>query len=367
MKREPSRAEITVNCDALRSNMRFLRGLLHHGTRFCAVLKANAYGHGAQPLARLLEECGADFFAVACLSEALALRRATDLPILILGYTPPARAAVLARNRLTQSVFSADYAMLLAAHAKADGVRLEAHLKIDTGMHRLGFLPEDEVGMTSALSHRSLMYTGVFSHFAVADEDPVRTAAQYRTFADTLALLSARGFSFGIRHIANSAALLTSTAMQADMVRVGLALYGISPLPAPVPALRPALTLTARVVNVRRIGAGEAVGYGGAFVASRPTYIATLPLGYADGIPRNAALEGWCAMLEERRLRFVGRVSMDQCTVASEEPIREGETLLLLGGTGEISVKETARRTGRIPYELLTSLGARIPRVYINR
>lgn len=367
MNTQPSRAEIAVDCAAVRHNLRFLRGLLHRETKFCAVLKANAYGHGAHTLARIAEEEGADFLAAACLSEALALRRASRLPILILGYTPPACAAVLARKRLTQCVFSAEYAASLAAHARAEGVRVEAHLKIDTGMHRLGLLPEDGEGMSDALSHSSLRFTGVFSHFLAADEDPVRTAAQYRTFADALAALAARGFSFGIRHIANSAALLTSPAMQADMVRVGLALYGISPLPVPVSALRPALALRARAVNVHRIGRGETVGYGGTFVAERPTYIATLPLGYADGIPRTAALEGWRAARGENCIPFVGRVSMDQCTVASEEPIREGEILTLLGGTGEVSVEKTARRAGRIPYELLTSLGSRIPRIYLNR
>ena len=356
-----------MDCAALRANMRFLRDKLHKTTKFCAVLKANAYGHGAPRLARLAAEEGADFLAAATVGEALALRREVSLPILILGYTPPACAAVLARAGITQIVFSLAYAKELAAHAKAEGVRVQVHLKIDTGMHRLGFCAEDVAGMCEAASHPSLRFTGAFSHFAEADDNPTRTAAQYRRFADALAALGARGISFPLRHIANSAALLTAPATQADMVRVGLALYGISPLPGPVPALRPALKLVARVVQVRRIGAGEAVGYGGTFVAKKPTYIATLPVGYADGIPRAAASLGRCAALGEKTFPLVGRVSMDQCTVSlGDEPLSEGEFLTLLGGTGVTSVERIAKSEGRIPYELLTSLGARLPRIYLN-
>lgn len=367
MYREQDRAGIEVDCAALRENLRFLRGKLHKTTKFCAVLKANAYGHGAPRLARLAAEEGVDFLAAATLGEALALRREVSAPILILGYTPPECASVLARAGITQTVFSPAYANELAAHARAEGVRVEAHLKIDTGMHRLGFTHEDIAGMCQAVSHPSLNFTGVFSHFAAADESADRTAAQYRRFADALVALGARGVSFPLRHIANSAALLAAPATQADMVRVGLALYGISPLPTPVSALRPVLKLVARIVQVRRIGAGEAVGYGGTFVAKKPAYIATLPVGYADGLLREAASLGRCAAWGDKVFPLVGRVSMDQCTVLlGEEPIAEGEFLTLLGGAGVTSVQQTAKTEGRIPYELLTSLGARLPRVYRN-
>lgn len=367
MKNPSARARIEVDTAALRHNFRFLRTRLHGGTKFCCVLKADGYGHGASPLARLFAEEGADFFALASAEEALSLRKEVATPLLVLGYTPPEYAPVLAANRIVQTVFSESYARALSACAVAASVRVAVHIKVDTGMHRLGFSHTDGAAILRVCRLPGLIPTGIFSHFATADCADGRDffALQYRRFCRTVAELAEAGCVLPLRHMANSAAILAHPATQADMVRAGLALYGISPLATPVPALRPALRLFARAVQIRKIKAGEAVGYGADFVAKRPMRIATLPLGYADGIPRAAAEYGLGGETAEGFFPIVGRVCMDMCMLdVTGSRLREGEELLLLGGRGETSVARVAEKCGRIPYEILTSLGKRTPRIY---
>jgi alanine racemase len=346
------------------------------------VVKADAYGHGAEVLAEEYEKLGADWFAVSNLEEAAQLRKAgAKLPILILGYTPACMASELARLGIAQAVLCAEYGEELSAEAVKAGVTVRVHVKLDTGMSRIGFLyqdPERDASSIDAVARvcalPGLCAEGIFTHFAVADEGDAGeefTRKQFGNFNGAVGLLRERGVDFQIRHCANSAAVFEYPEMQLDMVRPGNVLYGLKPS-GDVRSemdLVPAMSLKSVVSLVKTVEPETGVSYGRTFVTSGRTTLATVPVGYADGYPR--ILSGRAdALVRGRRARIVGRVCMDQLMldVTGIEGVREGDTVTLFGRDGEerITTDELAGIAGTINYELVCGISKRVPRVYLR-
>ncbi|MGE5199481.1 MAG: alanine racemase [Rhodospirillaceae bacterium] len=336
------------------------------------VVKANAYGHGAAEAGRALLGAGARMLACADLEEAAALRRAgLPGPILVFGALGLGDLDAVFEHGLTPTIASPTSARRLQAAAEARGVRLRYHLEIDTGMNRLGFRHDNLARtMPELLACGNLELEGVYTHFATADVPGDELFARQRRRFDeanlALAGLGARGY---LRHAANSAALLAEPSTWFDLVRPGLLLYGVAPpqLASRI-AVKPVMSLRSRVAAVKGVRPGEIIGYGGRFTAERPTTMAVVPAGYADGIDWRLAGRGW-ALVRGRRAPIVGSVCMDMITLdvtgIGAEP---GDEVALTGrqGADEITVEEVAGWAGTIPYELLCRVGARVERVYTN-
>lgn len=369
-----------VSLDAVDHNYREIKSRLRPETKVCCVVKADAYGHGAERLAKEYEALGADWFAVSNLEEARQLRRAgASLPILILGYTPPQQAGELAGLDISQAVVGGDYADALSAEARKAGTRVKIHVSLDTGMSRIGFLyqkPERDAGSIDeagrACSLPGLEPEGIFTHFAVADEGEngeAYTRAQFENFLGGIELLKKRGVEFPIRHCANSAAIFDYPETQLDMVRPGVILYGLMPsgsLKRPAP-LVPAMELKSVAALVKTVPPQTSVSYGRKFVSGRETVLATVPVGYADGYPR--ALYRTADMLVRgRRAKIVGRVCMDQLMldVTDIPGAAAGDEVTVFGRDGRefLPVDELADQLGTINYELVCGVSKRVPRVY---
>ena len=359
----PSRAVARIDTAALIHNYRTLSDYAAKKTakapRIIAVVKANAYGHGISIATKAFLRAGCDFFGVATLDEALRVRKlAPSADILVLGYTPPHLVGALARWGITQTVFSADYASGLAKAAMAFGVTVPVHIKIDCGMHRLGFAPEGENDILSAATKKGLRPTGIYTHFPVADSD---TAATKRSLAAFLACKSriAQSLAPLFAHAAASAALLTLPESVLDGVRPGLALYGIPPVPTALP-LQPALALFSHIVQIHNLPIHTPVGYGGDFITKAPARIGTVPLGYGDGIPRR--FSGQTVRVFHQNKLFsapvIGRICMDQMMLdLTATPATVGDAVQIFE-----DIPKTAKALDTIPYEVLTALGPRIKR-----
>lgn len=376
-KQRKAKLEACISLEHLVHNYNTLRARTDR--RICCVIKADAYGHGAWQCARTLAAAGADFFAVSSIAEAEEVRlaladRKENIGILILGHTLPADADLLIRYNISQTVFSAEYAAALRdaiREYKLDGIlpqdaTLNIHIKIDTGMNRLGFSADDLEGM-EALSHiRDFHTEGIFTHFALADTpDSPMTEQQFALFSDCVTALEARGLHFDIRHACNSAAITNFPQMQLDMVRFGIALYGLMPsketLMLPV---KPVMQLKTVISHIHTVPKGKSVGYGAAYVPDRDIRIATLPIGYADGFIR-AYAEGGAVVIRGREAPLCGRICMDQCMVDITDipAARIGDEVILFG-EGAQSADDIAARAGTIGYEVLCLIGKRVPRVY---
>ena len=366
-----------VDLDAIRHNYNTIRATLPADSKLCCVVKANAYGHGASKLAPLYEQMGADWFAVSNIEEALQLRRfGVTRPVLILGYTPAACAEILARENFSQCVYSAEYGRQLSAAAVAADVTVKMHIKLDTGMGRLGFrVPgegEDSVGGAIATCCLpGLEPEGVFTHFATADEGKGGDqffAMQGMRFKAALEELEAAGIQFEIRHCANSAALSDHREVRIDMVRAGIVLYGLQPsadLRQPM-YLRPAMSLKSVVSHVKTVPAGATVSYGRTFTADRPMRIATVPIGYADGFWRQNSPAGVQLTLRGRRATILGRVCMDQLMldVTHIDGVQIGDEVTVFGTEPALTAEEVAAANGTIGYEVICAIGERVPRIY---
>lgn len=364
----PTQAEIDRT--ALWGNVQALRARLRPGTRLMAVVKADAYGHGLLDVARALEQYGADALAVAFGAEAAELRdQHVRTPILVLGGPYREWASFYQHYEVTATVFDAEAARRLNAEAVS---AIPVHLKVDTGMGRLGVPYEDLPAFLDAWrGWPKLILDGVFSHFSSADEtDDAWSEVQLKRFDQAVAAVRAHGHSPRFVHIANSAGALRYPQSHYDMVRVGLALYGVAPpvdLLDPI-ALRPVMRVWSEVALVKDLAPGAPSGYGATFVAQRPTRIIVVPIGYADGF-RRAAVPGAAVVVRGRRVPVVGRVSMDMVVAdATDHPeaadLRRGEPVEIFGQTGAESVRaeEHARWAGTIPYEILTGVGRRVNR-----
>ncbi len=349
------------------------------GKKVMCVIKADAYGHGALRCGQFLEKHGADAFAVGALSEALDLRNAgIRLPLLILGYTPPQYAALLAQNDITQSVLNEEHAIELNAAAKAAGVRVKVHIKLDTGMSRVGLLAQGEKSalLAAQAAERicalpSLCVKGMFTHFSVADtpeEDPY-TAWQLENFEIALDYLTQRGLRPETCHAGNSACILDHPETHFDMVRAGIMLYGLYPdsLPREDGPLRPVMTLKSRVALVRSFPAGASVSYGRAFTTDKPLSTAIIEAGYADGHPRRLSNRGFDTV-NGRAYPQIGRICMDMHMIdvsGHEDEVHPGDEVILWGGTG-MSAEAVSQIVGTISYELICLVTARATRVYLN-
>lgn len=364
---------VEVDLDALAANVRELVRVAG-GSQVMAVVKADAYGHGAVPVARTAVEAGARWLAVACLEEGLKLRQGgLKVPILVLGYLPPEEARAAVEADISCCVFGDETARALAQAAVRCGRRARVHVKVDTGMGRLGVRPEDAVGFVRWLKGiPALEVEGIFTHLATADEEDLSFArAQLDAFAAVLAALEREQVHVPYRHAANSAALLRLPAARYNLVRPGLAMYGVYPAPGleTVARLRPVLAWKTRVAQVKVMRPGETVGYGRTWRAAGNEVLITLPVGYADGYRR--VLSGRAEVLVRgRRARVAGRVSMDQLTAAlpAGAEVSPGEEVVLLGRQGEeeISAVDLARAADTIPYEVLAGIGRRVARVYLR-
>lgn len=375
MKQTQTRTWTEIDLSNLEHNYRALRAMLPQGCRFLGVVKADAYGHGAVPVARRLETLGAEYLAVACLDEALELRQAgITTPILILGYTPVERANSLLDNGITQTVYDVDMARALSDAAAAAGKTLKIHVKADTGMSRLGWLcgEEDQSAAVEAIAQvcalPGLEAEGIYTHFANADGDEDYTMLQFTRFLDLLEALKDKGITFAIRHCAASAAALKFPCTHLDMVRPGIALYGHYPDPSceglDGPGLRPVMTLKTRVASVKTVPAGTPVSYGCTHVLDRETRLAALTIGYADGLPRLCSdkLE---VLIGGQRAPVVGRICMDMCMAdVTGLDVAPGDEVEVFGE--HLPIEDVAALAGTIQYELLCAVSPRVHRAYLD-
>lgn len=367
----PGRAWIETDMDALENNVRFLRSLVPEGCRLMPAVKANAYGHGADIVARSLNRMGVDAFCVACADEGVRLRKAgVSGEILILGYTHPSQLPLLTRYRLTQTVADFPYAELL----QKSGLPLHVHLAVDTGMHRLGIRCEDYEQIAAVYEMNRLSVDGIFTHLSACDShDPASrafTEGQLQAFYQVTDALKSQGFSCRGLHLLSSCGILNYPQEEEDYVRPGIALYGVlSAEEAPAP-LKPVLSLKTRVASVRTLYAGESAGYGIGFTAAQDMRIAALSIGYADGLPRNLSEHGGMVLLNGCAAPVIGRICMDQTLVdVSGVPrIRQGDTAVIIGSSGalEITALQVAEQCGTITNELLSRLGSRLDRIPVR-
>lgn len=371
----PVWAEVRLN--SIAHNIKEIRRITNRKAGIMAVVKADAYGHGDCEAARVLLANGADCLAVARVSEGVRLRNSGfAAPILILGYTPPRQFRELLRYELSQTVYDLDTAFLLNEEAGRAGVRAKVHIKVDTGMGRLGVHYKGpgapgEIEAIARLQH--LDAEGLCSHFATADSaDKTYAREQFENFVDIAEELKRRGLEFPFKHCANSAAIIDMPETHLDLVRPGIVLYGLYPseeIHRERISLRPVMVFKTSVAQVKKVPSGFKISYGATYTTPEPTIIATITVGYADGYSRLLSSKGE-VLIHGHRARVVGRVCMDQCMVdvGHIPDVSAGDEVVLFGpqGQDEISVEEVARWWGTINYEVVCQVGTRVPRLYIE-
>lgn len=349
-------------------------------TKVMGIVKANAYGHGAVAVAKALEKAGVDFFGVATVEEAVELREAgLQEPILILGYTPPASFSLLHAWNLTQSFLSADYAEKLSDWAVAHGCTIHGHVKVDTGMNRTGVLFQDHVQHPEELLEiyglPGLSVDGIFSHFPVSDELEEESASftrrQIEWFKKALQTIEEAGYNPGLRHIQNSYGILNYGNLGFEYARPGLLFLGITQNDeTPIlssPSFKPVLSWRTRVSLVKEIPAGATVSYGRHFTAKEPRKIASLCVGYADGLPRACSGKNLEVLVRGQRAPIVGNICMDQCMidVTGIDGVKEGDIVTLVGQDGDdmVTIDNISRKAGTINNETVTRITSRVPRL----
>ncbi len=369
-------AWVEVDLDAISHNVGQLKRLIGDDVAIAAVIKANAYGHGAERVAGALLEHGASMLAVATLDEAVRLRRSgIRAPVLVLYGVPVWEAEKVVENDLEVAVFDEDLPRTLAAGARKHGRKIGVHINVDTGMGWYGLSFEEPRIVKLAKELQQLPYLdlkGLFSHFANSDGDPSYTRMQLERFVEVVRKIEAEGITIPFKHICNSAAILKCPEARFNMVRPGLMLYGLN-APSGEPdgnrlELRPALQFKTRIIQVRSLARGEAVGYGSTYVVSRQTSIAILPVGYFDGVPRPLA-RGGTVLVRGRRARVLGTICMNLliADVTDIPEVEKGDEVVLLGRQGDeyISAEEIARTVGTISYEIVTRIAGHVPRVFL--
>jgi alanine racemase len=365
-----------VDLDALTGNIRGFQQAVGKNAEVMAVVKANAYGHGVLQVAQTALAAGVTRLAIAIVEEGVSLRKAGILvPILILGVTPPSQADVAVKYSLTATVSSMVEAEAFSRAAVVQGKPVRLHLKIDTGMGRLGVAPDEAVGLAQAIALLPLVeLEGVFTHFACADEicNPLNTKQEEQFSAVVRAL---RGAGLAVKaHAANTATILTRPAMHWDIVRVGIGMYGYYPSEEVREAypglLRPVLSLVSRLSFVKEVPAGTSLSYGATFTTRTCSRVGTVPIGYADGLSRRLSNSGHM-IVRGVKVPIVGRICMDQCMVLLDEvPDADvGDDVVIYGhqGSARVSVDEVADQLGTISYEILCAINQRVPRVYTSR
>jgi len=385
---EPSLIRAEIDLQAIAHNVRELRRITHPNARLMGVVKADGYGHGAVEVARCALENGAERLGVARIDEAIQLREAgIKAPILIFGYTLPELARELLEYDLTQTVYTSALARALSRTAVSIGKKIKIHLKVDTGMGRLGLLLQNfkphhsdkmidaaAVDETLAIAGlKGLELEGIFTHFATADSADKRYAEnQLDLFTNYLSRMRKAGLTPAVRHAANSAALIDMPQSHLDMVRAGIALYGLFPsdeVNKKRVFLRPAMALRARVIHIKKVPAGFNISYGITYKTQKPTTIATVPVGYADGLNRLLS-PGGQMLVHGQRVPIVGRVCMDltMLDVGSIDNVQAGDEVVIFGQQGHesLTVDEMAASLNTINYEIVSTITARVPRVYLK-
>lgn len=365
-----------IDMDALVNNFNIIKSSAG-GSLVMAVVKANAYGHSAEDVAIALQNAGADGFAVSNISEALQLRKCGIIkPVLILGYTPVEAAPILASNDISQCVYCMDYALRLSEQAVKNGVKIKIHIKLDTGMSRLGFDCRSdsltEIADADASARlEGFIFEGVFTHFASADRTPEEedgfTDIQFSRFVKGIEYFKSHGLEPKLCHCCNSAAHLLDPEKHLQAVRPGIILYGLTPNPdlPPLKDFRPVMTLKSVVSMVKEISAGDTVNYGRTFRAQRPMKIATVAAGYADGYPRALSNKAH-VLIHGKRAPVIGRICMDQMSVdiSGIEDVSIGDEVVLFGEG--LPVEELAELCGTINYEIICNISPRVQRVRKN-
>ncbi len=372
-----NRSWAQVNLDSIAHNVKTLRKLVQRNAEIMGVVKADAYGHGTRQVVPVLLRNGVTRLAVSMLDEAIELRKnGVEVPVLILGFTDPRRADEIIGYNVTQTVYSMDLAQALSQAAMKAGKEVRIHIKVDTGMGRVGFLSGFEaVKQISEIGRLgNIVIEGLYTHFASADEEsPDYTLQQFEKFMSICNELGRLGIQIPIKHVCNSAATVRYPFMQLDMVRAGILLYGMSPSPEVDAArlgFRTAMTLKANIVLIKKMDEGQPISYGRTFTTSRKSVIATIPIGYADGYSRTLSNKAQ-VLINGRRYPVVGTVCMDTCMADitdSDSEIRTGDEVILFGDPEEnaIGIDEIAFMMGTINYEVTCLIGKRVPRVYTD-
>ncbi|HXH85400.1 MAG TPA: alanine racemase [Nitrospira sp.] len=362
----------SINLAALKHNLLQIQGRLAGGCQILAVVKANAYGHGAVEISRALVQQGVSRLAVASINEGIALREAgVTADIIVMVEFFDEHVQELLTHRLTPVVTGSRLLPALAKAAEAHDISFPIHIKVDTGMGRLGFSPEDLAALLDALSSwKSLRVEGFMTHLADSDgADPTHTERQLESFRRMLNQIAQRGLSVPFVHAANSAAIIRFPQAHFSLVRPGIMLYGYHTLPnnVPCPVLKPVLSLRSTVIQIRTINPGDSISYNRTFVAARKSQIAVLPIGYADGYSRRLSNNG-AVLIRGRRAPIVGIVCMDMTMVDVTDigSVQAGEEVTLIGSQGQeaIGADDIASWTDTIPYEVLCAIGPRVPRLY---
>ncbi|MBS3787622.1 alanine racemase [Candidatus Bipolaricaulota bacterium] len=365
-----------IDLKAIESNVTRIEDFIATETEIMAVVKANAYGHGAEAVARAALRGGATRLAVHRVSKGIELRQTgIEAPILLLGYLPPAAAKRVASHDLTPTLTTKDGASALAKAARELGKKVKFHVKVDTGLGRFGLLPDEVVEFFKYVDQLdNLTLEGFYTHFATADEiDKSYTYYQFWLYKRILDQLENEGFSVPIKHVANSAATLDLPETHLDMVRTGIAIYGLYPSQAVSRSvsLTSTLTLKSQVARVRTLPAGSSISYGRTFITKEPTTVALIPIGYGDGYPRIISNRGE-VLIHGRRVPILGTICMDQFVVdisSLPDDVKEGEEVVVIGKQGdeEITPKEVADWAETINYEIVTQILPRVNRVYTRR
>ncbi|MCI9123015.1 MAG: alanine racemase [Eubacterium sp.] len=370
-----SRVYASIDLTAVLHNMEAIHRLLHPKAKIIAVIKADAYGHGAVEIAETIEHLDYLFgFATATAEEAFTLRRqGIKKPVLILGHVFAEHDKMLAEQEIRPSVFTLEKAEQLSKAAQAVGKDLAVHIKIDTGMGRIGMRPEPESAKTiaqiAALPH--IVVEGIFTHFAKADEtDKTYTKRQIAQFQEIIRLAEKEGVTVPYRHCSNSAGIIDMPDANMDLVRAGIILYGLWPSDEVHKEridLHPVLELKSHVAYVKTVEAGTSISYGGTYTAAVPRVVATIPVGYGDGYPRSLSNKGW-VLIHGQRAPIIGRICMDQFMVDVTDiaHVKAGDLVTLAGtdGAQRLSLETLGELSGRFHYEFACTLGRRIPRVY---
>lgn len=372
-----SRVCAEIDLDHFEHNLDEIRRLKAVKTKVCAVIKADGYGHGAVPLARIMEKRDEIWgYAVATAEEAKELRRAgMKKPVLILGYVFPEDYKMLIRQEIRPAVYTLEMAGELSEEAVRAGKKARIHIKLDTGMSRIGFQCCEESADLIAQIHQlpHIVIEGIFTHFAKADErDKTFTREQMKQYGKMISLLRERKIDIPIHHVSNSAGIVDLPGYNLDMVRAGIILYGLWPSDEVQKEnidLQPLLTLKSHIVHVKDLEDGRTVSYGGTYRVNGTKRIATVPVGYGDGYPRSLSNRGY-VLIHGQKAPICGRICMDQfmVDVTGMEGVKTGDQVILAGRDGdqEITLEELGELSGRFNYEFACDLGKRIPRVYIK-
>lgn len=372
-----SRVYAKIDLDAVTYNMEQMKQRINGDTKIMAVIKSDGYGHGAIQVAEVLEKYDYIWgFAVATLDEAVVLRtEGIQKPILVLGCIFPDQYLEMLDNHIRMNVYTEEMAKEISYMARREGKTAYLHIKLDTGMARLGFAVNEESidAITRISKLPNVNMEGVFTHFAKADEtDKTFTENQIRQFVMMTEKLREKGVTFSYEHCANSAAIIDVKEARFDIVRAGISTYGLYPseeVNQNAVHLKPALALKSQVAFVKEIEAGTPVSYGGTFVAEKKMKIATIPVGYGDGYPRSLSGKGY-VLIRGKKANILGRICMDQfmVDVTDIEGVSFGDKVTLIGRDGNetISVEKLSELSGRFNYEFICALGKRIPRVYVK-